>query len=240
MNQIIRLRFSVLKTGLVLLLTLIQTINVQATAETIVRVEPYSSSADLGETFAVNVTIVEVQNLYGISLTLSWNSTILQVIGLDLRLGVESYPDGVLHELPYAPIFIVENNLVQEQGKYFLGATSVFPASSFNGTGNIVTVIFNVTSIGDSKLDLETQLYDYPPLDREPRMSWPIEHLTIGGSFNIIPEFSITAMVLILMVLTGFVILLSRRFRKRLLPNDSPFQRKLNNPSQSLFDKQDS
>jgi hypothetical protein len=222
-NQKNKLRFSASKTVLILLLTLIQTVNVQATPETIVQVEPYSSSVDLAETFAINVTIVEVQNLYGISLTLSWNSTILQVIGLDLRLGVESHPDGVLHELPYAPIFIVENNLVQEQGKYFLGATSVFPASSYNGTGNIVTVIFNVTSFGDSKLDLETQLYDYPPPDREPRISWPIEHLTIGGFFNIIPEFSILAMLLLLMVLAGFVILVSRRFREHLPSHDSPF-----------------
>ena len=226
MNQIIKLRFSALKIVLILLLTLIQTVIAQATPETIVQVEPYSSSADLAETFAINVTIVEVQNLYGISLTLSWNSTILQVVGLDLRLGVESHPDGVLHELPYAPIFIVENNLVQDQGKYFLGATSVFPASSYNGTGNIVAVIFNVTSSGDSNLDLETQLYDYPPPDREPRISWPIEHMTIGGSFNIIPEFSIIAMLLILMVLTGFIILLLRRFKKYFPLHDSLFSKK--------------
>ena len=119
--------------------------------------------------------------------------------------------------------------------KVFIPTLLAMVLCGFAFADPIVTITFNVTSIGDSKLDLETQLYDYPPPDREPRISWPIEHQTIDGSFNIIPEFSITTMIFLLMVLTGFVILLSRISRKRSLPHDSPFRKKLINTSHKVY-----
>jgi len=187
---------------------------VQAAPETIVKVEPYSSSTNVGETFIVNITIVGVQNLYGVEVTLCWNASLLEVVSLDLRLGVESRPDGVLHELPSAPIFVAENDVIEEQGKYRLAATSTAPAPSFNGSGNIVRLTFNTTNIGNSELDLETQLYDYPPPDREPRISWPIEHTTIDGFVEAIPEFPNVITLLLFIVLTIFVAILSKRFYK--------------------------
>jgi len=206
-----RLHFATSQINLLLFLALIQVITVQAAPETIVKVEPYSKSANLGETFTINITVVGVQNLYGVEATLCWNASILEVVSLDLRLGVESHPDGVLHELPSAPIFVAENNLIQERGEYRLAATSVSPASSFNGSGNIVRLTFNVTNLGDSKLDLETQLYDYPPPDREPRISWPIDHTTIDGFLNAIPEFSNIMFVLLFMLLSILVVIVLKK-----------------------------
>ena len=191
---------------------------VHAAPETIVKVEPYSSSTNVGETFTINITIVGIQNLYGVEVTLCWNASLLEVVSLDLRLGVESHSDGVLHELPSAPIFIAENDVIKEQGKYRLAATSTAPAPSFNGSGNIVRLTFNTTNIGNSELDLETQLYDYPPPDREPRISWPIEHTTIDGSVDVIPEFPNIIIPSLFIVLTIFVIILSKRFYKNRFP----------------------
>ena len=217
MNQMSHLHFATSQINLLLFLALIQVITVQAAPETIVKVEPYASSTNMGETFTINITVVGVQNLYGVEATLCWNASILDVVSLDLRLGVESHPDGVLHELPSAPIFVAENNLIQERGEYRLAATSVSPASSFNGSGNIVSLTFNATNIGNSKLDLETQLYDYPPPDREPRISWPIEHITIDGSFDVIPEFPNVIIVLFLfMVVTILVTVFSRKVPRKI------------------------
>jgi len=198
-----------------LMLSLIQVIAVRATPETLVKVDPYTSSTNIGETFTVNITIVDVQNLYGVEVTLCWNASILQVISLNLRLGVESHPDGILHELPSAPILIMENNLIQEQGKYRLAATSTAPAPSFYGSGNIVRITFNVTNFGSSKLDLETQLWDYPPPDREPRISLPIEHTTIDGFFDVIPEFSNIRILLLFMIIVIFVIIFSKNILRK-------------------------
>ena len=104
----------------------------------------------------------------------------------DVRLGVETYSDGVLHEIDSSPpLFIAENNITQTLGQYRLVATSMNPAPSFNGSGNIVKITFNPLSLGDSILDLESQLSDYPPLDREPRISFPIDHTTMDSTVTI-------------------------------------------------------
>jgi len=194
---------------------LIQVAVVQAAPETIVKVEPYPSYANVGETSAINLTVADVQNLYGVEVTLYWNASILQVVSVDLRLGVESHPDGVLHE----SIFIAENKVTQEQGKYRLAATSVAPAPSFNGTGNIVRVTFTVTSPGNCTLDLETELWDYPAPNQG---SMPIEHTTIDGFFGVIPEFPKTIILPLFMFLTIFVVVLRKKISRKLGSRLSP------------------
>lgn len=167
-------------TLLLSMLFLCQMVVVEANAETIVRVEPYASFAHVGETFTVNVTVFDVQNLYGVEITLYWNSSILDVVKIDVRLGIASHLDGVLH----GDVFIAKNETNPEEGKYLLAGTSTAPAPPFNGSGNIVRITFNTTNASDSKLDLETKLSDWPPQDRIPRISWPIEHTTIDGFFD--------------------------------------------------------
>ena len=149
---------------------------------TTVRVMPSTVSALLGESFTVTISLSNVQNLYGLEVILNWNPTVLQGETADIRLGVESFPDGVLHESSYSPpIFIAENNLTQNEGEYRLVATSMSPAPSFNGSGTIVRITFDSTNLGDSALDLQSQLFDYPPIDRDPRTAFPIDHITLDS-----------------------------------------------------------
>lgn len=129
------------------MLIITRTAPANATPEPIVKVEPYASVAQVGETFTINITITDVQNLYGIEVTLNWNASVLQIVGINVRLGVESHPDGVLHQ----PISIAKNETRREEGSYFLAATSTYPAPSFSGSGNIVIITFNVTDSGSSK-----------------------------------------------------------------------------------------
>jgi len=166
---------------------------VSQASETTVSVEPIESSANVGEKFAVNFTIWSVQNLYGVGLTLKWNTSILGLEVFDVRFG-ES--DGVL----FNPIYIAENLTVD--GSYYLSATSTNPAPSFNGNGNIAKLTFRVLVLGETKIDLQTQLYDYPPPDRDPRTSLPIVHTTIDGIFSgIVPEFPNAATFLVSFIL---------------------------------------
>ncbi len=190
-----------------LIVFLIEMNVVQAFPETVVKVDPYASYANVGETCTINITIVDVQNLYGIDVTFYWNASVLQVVSVDLRLGVKSHPDGVLHESP-SPIFIMENNVTQDQGMYRLAATSVAPAPSFNGSGNIVRITFNVTNLGDSVLDLETQLWDRPPPDQG---SSPIAHITIDGSLSVISEFLDGIILLLFLLVSFFAIAYSKK-----------------------------
>jgi len=153
-----------------------------AQASVAVRIEPSTVSARLGESFTVTISLSNVQNLYGIEVILKWNPAILRATNVDVRLGIETFSEGVLHEsLQDPPIFIAKNNLTQNMGEYMLVATSMAPAPSFNGGGNIFRITFEAIGLGDSEFNLESQLFDYPPVGREPRVSLPIDHTAMDS-----------------------------------------------------------
>jgi hypothetical protein len=181
---------------------------VSQASEAIVSVELYESSANVGQTFTVNLTIWTVQNLYGVGLTLKWNATVLRLENFDVRFGEL---DGVL----FNPIYIAENLTLE--GNYFLSATSTNPAPSFNGSGNAAKLTFRVLVPSETTLDLQTQLYDYPPPDRDPRISLPIAHVTTDAVFHgVIPEFSSTPIFLVFLFLAVLAsILVKQIFRMR-------------------------
>ena len=159
------------------MLIITQIATVKATPGTTIRVEPYASIAQVGESFTINVTLTDVQNLYGVEVALHWNASILRIVNVDVRLGNESHPDGILHE----PIFIAKNETVQNEGRYLLAGTSTTPADPFSGGGNIVKLTFNVTGVGSCKIDLITELRGKPPPGE---LAPLIEHTTIDGFFG--------------------------------------------------------
>jgi hypothetical protein len=157
--------------------------NVEAVSETVVKVDPLLSFARTGEAFTVNITVVNVQNLYGVEIKLCWNTSVLEVISVDVRLGIEDHPDGVLHN----PVNIIQNETSQQEGKYVLVGLSYAPEPplppSFNGSGNIVRVTFHVISSGYCELDLKTTLVSniIPPGSTAVET---IAHTTINGFFG--------------------------------------------------------
>jgi hypothetical protein len=152
---------------------------------TVVKAVPSASAPHLGETLTVDITITDVQNLYGLDVTLRWNTSVLEFQNANNQLGVESNPGGVLHEiLPDASVYIAEENVSQTTGEYNLVATSVGPAPSFDGSGTIATITFTVVGLGRSELDLESELADYPPPGGSSNL---IEHTDAGGSVEAVP-----------------------------------------------------
>jgi hypothetical protein len=189
------------------------TFTANASPATVVIVDPNTSSAIVGETFIVNVTVVDVENLYGVEAVLSWNSTVLTLVSLEIQLGQQG---GVLN----APVYIAENSV--QESRYTISATSTSPASPFNGTGNIVRLNFSVLNVGTCELDLQTQLYDYPPPDRDPPLSLPIAHEDIDGLFQgLIPEFPGPLIFVAAVLLTLFSAVLSKHIFSK---NNKPFR----------------
>jgi len=153
-----------------------------ALPQTTVRLKPAFCSAGLNQTFMVDITVADVQNLYGLEVDVFWNASVLEIAGVDVKVGQAG---GTL----YGPVYIAENATTTSQ--YILAATSAIPAPPFNGTGTAATITFRVKEHGNSTLSLTSQLYDFPPPDREPRTSLPIEHATLGSMFEeTIPEIS--------------------------------------------------
>ena len=187
----------------------IQAVLVQAASGTTVSSVPSTITPALGENFTVNITVTNVQNLYGVDVELSWNASVLQVLNVDLHLGVESHSDGVLHEIfPNAEIDVVENDVSSETGTYHVVATSVNPAPSFSGSGNIAVLTFTVISLGHSGLALETELADYPASEEPASL---IEHTNNAGAINVIPEFPSLITVALLLVLATAAVAFSKK-----------------------------
>ncbi len=196
-----------------LLVAVIFVSSAQASLQTIIQVEPYRSFAEVGQTFTISVTVKDVQNLYGLEITLYWNQSILKAMDVDVRLGFESHGDGVLHEiLGPANVQIYENETTQEQGKYVLVASSIAPAPSFNGSGNIVRITFNVTNTGTCGLNLQTKLYDKPPVGE---VSEPIPHTTQSGFFGKPLETSWWPYTIATIVILAVIVAVVLYYKKR-------------------------
>ena len=201
----------------------------RAQATTYVRVIPETVSANVGDVFAVAITLNDVENLYGVEALLTWNSSVLQCLRADVRLG---QADGVLSGEP----LIAENSTTT--GRYIISATSVNPAPPFSGSGNIVSVTFEVVGEGTTKLALQSELDDYPPLDRYPRISYPIDHTSFDGWFQtVVPEFQEVTLIVALIILGTVTLLLLKRSQWR--NSDDLRHRSTGSVEKAITSKQD-
>ena len=142
---------------------------VSAQSGTVVRAEASTSQPHVGDTLTVEITISNVQNLYGVDVKFNWNTAVLQEISATSQLGVESNPGGVLHAPSGDPLYIEQDNASQATGEYDLVATSVAPAPAFSGSGTIATVKFNVISTGSAGLSFTNRPFGLQP-------SWSQSH----------------------------------------------------------------
>lgn len=188
---------------------------------TTVKVEPSTTTPIVGETLTVNITIRNVQNLFGLNVTLSWNNSVLQLTNVDLKLGVSSYPDGVLHgnRLNYDSDSLISGDIYVEEiklsGYYELVAQTIGQATaSFTGSGTIATLMFNVTSLGRSTLKLETELADKPPAGGDPANFIP--HDDVSSTIDVsIPEFPTLLAIVALIVLGTGALVYARKYTKK-------------------------
>jgi hypothetical protein len=163
---------------------------------TLVKAEASTTQPHVGDTLTVNIKISNVQNLYGVDVTLKWNTAVLNLFSVTPKLGVESNPEGVLHESSTYPIYIIDNNATQTSGEYHLLATSTGSSTpAFTGNGTIAVVTFNVTTIGSTGLALD---------DVELSIKGSVDAVTPSTSVDsvnpVVPEFPTAAILIIALV----------------------------------------
>ena len=104
--------------------------------DTAVKAEASISQPHVGDTLTVTIKVSNVQNLFGVDITLSWNPSVLSVVSAISQLGLESHSGGVLHETSSYPIEVVDDVASQSTGQYHLLATSTGSVSPFSGKRN--------------------------------------------------------------------------------------------------------
>ena len=158
------MRVKNLKTGLVMLLfvaalfVVLPNHIVKAQTATI-NVSPQSNLVTVGQTLKVNIQINNIQNLYGVDIALTWDTSMLKLVSNQTFAPV-SNGAGILN----GPILFVQESADQSIGEYNLIATSENPAGAFSGSGTLATLTFTVTSTGSSALTLMSSTSSTPQL----------------------------------------------------------------------------
>jgi hypothetical protein len=147
--------------------------------DTILAVEPNFISEPIGTTFTVNITVTDVEDLFGIAIEFEWNPTILNYTDHLAHIPVDDYPDGVLNAGTGGTILWLKNEANAITGFYELGVSTFgFPTPpSFNGSGIVFDMTFEVLAEGISGLDFILH-------DLADSAAGQIEKQVINGTFD--------------------------------------------------------
>jgi hypothetical protein len=124
---------------------------------TTISVTPQTNTVSVGQTFSVNIEISNVQNLYGLDIALTWDTSMLK---LDNNKTFVGESNGVLNP----QVLFVQESADQSTGEYNVVATSENPAGPFSGSGTVATLTFTVKSTGQSSLTLKSSTSNSPQL----------------------------------------------------------------------------
>jgi hypothetical protein len=156
--------------------------NPSTLTETVIKVEPalieFGNPAGdpipiPGTQFTVTVKVYNVTNLYGFDLKFRWNTTFLQYVSRSVHVPRDTYLDGVL----WNPVLQLTDEVNATAGTYWISYASMLPAPSFNGTGTVFTMTFEVTKqpydyeTGGPEVDPIDTVLDFSGTDLAPRFS---------------------------------------------------------------------
>lgn len=137
------------------LLIIITTLSVRAVAAqeapVLVRVNPESLQIAIDQITAVAVEVVDVQDVYGVDITMTFDPDVLAVEDADLTLeGIQIALGDFLD-----PGFVIINQADNEAGVLRLAMAQLNPSMPKSGTGNLVVINFRGKQIGaESELNL--------------------------------------------------------------------------------------
>ena len=159
---------------IVLLLAIPANISVGiASTTTRLYVDPPVNSAGVGSTFSIEVKVENVVNLYGWSCNLTFRPDMLQVLTVTHSSWMQTNSG-----FPALPLPTTIDNTI---GYVFVGQIlHVVATNGATGNGSLVTVTFNVTSVGASYIDLTSSKLN----KKVGANNVPIPHVAQNGIFD--------------------------------------------------------
>jgi hypothetical protein len=116
-----------------------------------VSVSPSSVTSPVTQDFIINVTVFGVSDLYGWEITLTWNSTLLEAVGVT---------EGTFLKSGNRATFFTYN-IIATEGSLTVDCTLTGAFNGVNGDGTLATITFYVNSAGGCPLHLsEATLVD--------------------------------------------------------------------------------
>ena len=91
-------------------------------------------SPSYGKNFTTEVSLANVTDLYGFEFKLYWNTTLLDLVDVNLTPPWTNYTSGT-------------NQVNETIGRYWLGVSALAPSPSFNGSTTLATLTFKITYV---------------------------------------------------------------------------------------------
>lgn len=111
------------------------------------------ADVDVGEVFTVIVGVSSLvdRDLYGFDIKFKWNIDALEYVGHEVKVPVEAYLEGVLHD----PVVEVKNEVDASAGTLWVAYASLSPAEPFNQEGVFFAITFVLHKESDDPFALE-------------------------------------------------------------------------------------
>jgi hypothetical protein len=146
---------------------------------TVVGTQPLPSTAPTGTNFDVNVTVADVQDLYGWEINMTFNPTVLEVVDMVEGPFLLDFADSLgIYTWPLGPIIDNTAGWVQMSDSLF----SFDPLTDgADGSGVLATITFHVLTKGTVPLHFEKSLLN----TKVGGLPTPIEHEPRDGFFQL-------------------------------------------------------
>jgi len=155
------------------------------------------AESEIGETFTINITLNDVNNLWSWKVRVDWNPEILNLTEI---------AEGPFLNNTDDTLFLWANNWTAIEEGYIPEISCTLQSSvSVNGSGVLATITFKSLSPGTSNITLtETVL-------KEPETGHPeIPHDVNNGEVTVIPEFQPWMILPFVLTATAVIILMKK------------------------------
>jgi hypothetical protein len=175
-----------------------------AKAETTISIDPTTyevTEPEIGQTFALNITLNNVTDLWSWKIRVNWNPEILNFTEI---------AEGPFLNSNGETLFLWANNWTAIKEGYIPEIScTLLSSGSVNGSGVAATITFQSLSQGTSNITLtETVL-------KEPGIGHPeISHEANEGEVTVIPEFQTWMILTFVLTATAAIILMKKRSEK--------------------------
>lgn len=144
---------------------------------TTVKVDPNQLVTSKNSVFVVNITLLNVTDLYGWQFDLYWNRTIINCTQAEVHV------PSVWIDSNFVAGKDLQNEYNATHGRYSKLMCGLRPAPAFNGSMALATLTFKALNIGFTALDLQdTKLVSYNIIDPQ-----PIPHVELDGTVTVLP-----------------------------------------------------
>lgn len=199
--QVRKLRKLLLSISIVLVIAVALAGSARADTTTIA-VYPAQLEVDVGESYVINITVTDVDDLFLCMFRLKWNNSVLQLNSIVEGPFIKQGGSTAFMTDPLSIDDINADGKINEATCTLLG-----PMPGVSGNGTIATLNFTALAVGTTAIEF----WEDPPAFEEKTvlvdsLGELITHDRVDGNIDVIPEFPVSMFVALFLLMTLLVV----------------------------------